>query len=180
MKDKIKEYFMNIITKLNDFDTKWFFKINNSELRCSTLNSFMLAMTQLGEAWLPLMAVMLFYTKEGGSLEFVQKIIWSFAISGGITQVIKHCVDRTRPTVLPGAITVGPAPTSQSFPSGHTTSAFAFATTCALFFPNWTIVALILASLAGISRIYLGVHYPLDVLFGGAIGILTSVIVYIF
>lgn len=176
----VKTWFNNFLTKYGEKDTELFFAINGTSLRNSTLNSFMLAMTQLGEAWLPLLGVVLFYSKEGMPVEILQKILWAYAISGGICQIIKHLVDRPRPSTLPGAITVGPAPTSQSFPSGHTTSAFAFATMIALFFPSWTIVCLILGILAGISRIYLGVHYPLDVAVGALIGMITSCIVFIF
>lgn len=72
-----------------------------------------------------------------------------------------------------------------SFPSGHTTNAFALATAFGL---NWKIqffkknIKLIwflipLAAIIGFSRIYIGVHYPFDVLFGAIIGIIIGLIV---
>ena len=66
----------------------------------------MLAMTQLGEAWLPLILVILGQQYLGIHVEVVQKIIWSFAISGLITQIIKHAMDRERPTKLEDAILI--------------------------------------------------------------------------
>jgi len=71
-----------------------------------------------------------------------------------------------------------------SFPSGHTANAFALATAFGL---NWKIhifkknVRLIwllipVAAIIGFSRIYIGVHYPVDVLVGGIIGITTGLI----
>jgi len=53
-----------------------------------------------------------------------------------------------------------------SFPSGHTSASFAIATTIAFNMPRLSIVAFILAFAIGISRIYLGVHYPTDVMAG--------------
>lgn len=67
-------------------------------------------------------------------------------------------------------------PTSWSFPSGHTSSSFAFAT--AVFSNNkkWGIAAYILAAAIGFSRIYLGVHYCTDVLAGAVLGVVYGVI----
>ena len=71
-----------------------------------------------------------------------------------------------------------------SFPSGHTTNSFALATVFGL---NWQIpflkkklkliwLLIPLASIVGFSRIYVGVHYPIDVLVGAIIGIILGLI----
>ena len=67
-------------------------------------------------------------------------------------------------------------PHSWSFPSGHTSSSFAFAT--AVFSNNkkWGIAAYVLAAVIGFSRIYLGVHYFTDVLAGAVLGVVYGVI----
>ncbi len=68
-----------------------------------------------------------------------------------------------------------------SFPSGHTTTAFALALFLVLIFnmkrSSWLMV--ILAVLVGYSRVYLAVHFPVDVYFGSIIGVVSSVLVYI-
>lgn len=71
-------------------------------------------------------------------------------------------------------------PTSLSFPSGHTSSAFTFAMaiTMVLKKKGVAIPAFIFAFLMGISRIYVGVHYPTDVIVGAFVGILYAVIGY--
>jgi len=61
-----------------------------------------------------------------------------------------------------------------SFPSGHTSAAFVMAGLLSHFFPVVMIPAYSWASLVGLSRVYLGVHYPADVLAGMVIGVISS------
>jgi len=63
-----------------------------------------------------------------------------------------------------------------SFPSGHTAAAFAIALSLLGAAPALVIPALILAFAVGFARIYLGVHYPIDVVFGALLGCFTGLI----
>jgi undecaprenyl-diphosphatase len=67
-----------------------------------------------------------------------------------------------------------PMPASSSFPSGHTASAFAFATGAGQAAPDLSAPLRVLASLVGYSRIHTGVHYPADVLAGAFIGVTAA------
>jgi undecaprenyl-diphosphatase len=89
------------------------------------------------------------------------------ALSSGI----KHLVDRARPPLDDALITV---PTSPSFPSGHATTAFAAAAVISVLSPRLRRPAFALAALVAASRVYLGVHYALDVLAGAALGTLVG------
>jgi len=66
-----------------------------------------------------------------------------------------------------------------SFPSDHTILFFSFCISFWLFRKGWWFLWVILASLVGISRIWVGVHYPADVLVGAIISIISSSIVYL-
>lgn len=67
-----------------------------------------------------------------------------------------------------------------SFPSGHTSSAFAVATSLSLSYPEWYVVApsMTWATLMGAARVWHGVHYPSDVLVGAGIGTGTAFAVH--
>ena len=61
-----------------------------------------------------------------------------------------------------------------SFPSGHTSASFAAATAIYAIDRRWGVAAYVLAALIGFSRLYLGVHFPTDVLAGAVVGILAA------
>jgi membrane-associated phospholipid phosphatase len=89
-----------------------------------------------------------------------------------ISTTLKYTIDRDRPFVTYPDIQKLSAAGSPSFPSGHTSEAFATATSLSIAFPKWYVIApaYVWASAAAYSRMHLGVHYPTDVLAGAIIG----------
>lgn len=65
-------------------------------------------------------------------------------------------------------------PDKYSFPSGHTSAAFLYATLLISFYPAFAVPLIVYAYLVGISRIILNLHYPTDVIFGMIIGYSTA------
>jgi undecaprenyl-diphosphatase len=94
----------------------------------------------------------------------------SFALASGLNAVAKEVVDRSRPPGEIGLEAVVGVPGSPSFPSGHAMTAFAVAGAIALLAPRLRWAVLGLASVIAVSRVYLGVHFWLDVLAGAAFG----------
>ena len=92
--------------------------------------------------------------------------------SAVITTTLKFTIDRERPFVTYPDIQKLTGAGSPSFPSGHTSEAFAVATSLSMAFPEWYVIApsFLWAGAAGYSRMHLGVHYPSDVLVGALVG----------
>jgi membrane-associated phospholipid phosphatase len=102
------------------------------------------------------------------------KIIGSLVINTAITQGLKYTINRQRPyDAYPTIINPYNIETDASFPSGHTSTAFALATSLSMQNKKWYVVipAFAWATSVGYSRMYLGEHYPSDVFAGAAIGI---------
>lgn len=98
-----------------------------------------------------------------------------------LTEGIKLAVDRPRPYIK-YPLDVHPYDNSEtglSFPSAHTSVAFNAATTLAMRFNKWyiTVPAFAWAGCVGYSRMYLGEHYPSDVIAGAAIGVGSAFLV---
>lgn len=96
----------------------------------------------------------------------------AFAATVAETYLLKYAVNRDRPYVTHPDLNPLGSENSRSFPSGHTSSAFSIATSLSLNYPKWYVIvpAYAWASATGYSRMYLGVHYPTDVLTGAVLG----------
>jgi membrane-associated phospholipid phosphatase len=123
-----------------------------------------------GAVWLVLAAGLAF------SLRRPQVFVWTLVADGLgelVADVLKAAIPRARPHVH---ALVG-RPHSHSFPSGHATTSFACATVLALAVPKLRVPLIVLAAAIAWSRVYVGVHYPLDVLAGAALGTCVGALV---
>lgn len=105
----------------------------------------------------------------------------SILFANALTTTLKFSVNRPRPfTAHPDVIYKKGIGGPLSFPSGHTTNAFATATSLSLAFPRWYVIvpAYTYAIAIGYSRMYLGMHYPSDVIVGALIGIGASFLTF--
>jgi undecaprenyl-diphosphatase len=105
---------------------------------------------------------------------FVLTVI-AVAVADWTSIALKALFDRPRPPLrYPEPKTLVPLPHDASFPSGHAATSFAAATILSFAFPRWAPAFLVLAAAVAFSRVYVGVHYPLDVIGGAVLGVLVA------
>jgi undecaprenyl-diphosphatase len=117
----------------------------------------------------------LYFLKRADFKQHALPLVIAVALSGGLVNILKPIVDRPRPGPYfenQGMAIHVPAgtPPDKAFPSGHTQTAFGTAVYLSLMYPVLSPLFLTLAALVGLSRMAIGVHYPLDVLVGALFG----------
>jgi undecaprenyl-diphosphatase len=176
-----------MISFLIHCDDKLFLLINSHHNGLGDI--FFYIITWLGNGWVitPILLIIAY-------AKVPKKRLWLFILvsasgmiaSGLINSKIKDIAHRPRPIAYfsqSQADTIGtPSPhfkvhvvgqplSYRAFPSGHTNTAFSAATLVALTFGGWFWLAFIPAALVGYSRMYMGLHFPLDVAAGALLGL---------
>ncbi len=146
-------------------------------IHSSVLDLLMNAVSFFGEMFLPLVAITVLYWCIDKKKAFIITSVMTTALI--TTQIIKSIVRSPRPFQVYPELIEGDrisTATGYSFPSGHSTLGSAFYSACARAFTNPLITAasILLIILIPVSRLYLGVHWPIDVLAGTLIGLAAS------
>ncbi len=154
-------------------------------LRCAPLSLFLIPLTIFGGCgtmWIILSVLLLFRpdTRKAGWMALLSLLLCYIFND----LILKELVQRSRPFwVIPELTTLVAEPTSYSFPSGHACSSFAAAHTYWMGLKErrfrwlrWVTMAL--AALMAFSRLYVGVHYPTDVLAGCLVGFVGSGVIW--
>lgn len=144
------------------------------ERRKSGFTRFMKLMTRAGDGWLyPVLAVWQFATVTV-TFRWFLTALFSYIIEMTFQLTIKNLSGRRRPfNRFPGIKNLVAPPDQYSFPSGHTAVATVSAIIFSVGYPPATPVFIVFAALVGFSRVYLGVHYPTDVIVGVLLGIFS-------
>jgi undecaprenyl-diphosphatase len=123
----------------------------------------------------PLLATVLLAVDRAVGREFLTAAVAAFCVELPAYKLIKQSVKRDRPyKILPGVVGRVKPSDRFSFPSGHTAAAFLVATLLGNAYPYLFPFAGTWALAVGFSRIYLGVHYPTDVVAGILLGTLSA------
>ncbi len=155
-----------------DFEKPLFGLVNDS-MKCGFFDTVMPVVSELGNTWYQLGILGVFWV--GGGRRTRRTVEICLAGLGGIAvagTAIKYLVNRPRPPAVYGTDVnvLGPVLNEHSFPSGHTMSAWVIATVVAERHPRLKTLMYTLAGLVAFSRVYMGVHFPTDVIAGAVIG----------
>lgn len=147
------------------------------------LNHIMQFFTLIGTdglIWL-VIALILLITVKYRKIGFM--VFFASGINFVIVELLKHIVKEPRPFITHPELlhyVIGKAPASFSFPSGHASAAFAAACVFAYYFRKLAIPAYVLAVCIAVSRVFLLVHYPTDVIFGAIAGLISAGLAFFF
>lgn len=142
-------------------------------LESEALTGLMQKLTRLGDASTWIVVGLALGTVGGPRFFGLLGLGSGFAVI--LSQLLKRLCRRERPHLaITGLAALAEIPDAFSFPSGHTAAAFAAATALAGEGTGLAVLVTALALGIALSRIYLGAHYPLDVLAGAGLGISTG------
>lgn len=149
-----------------------FFYFLNRRMHCRLLDIFMKSVTSLGSTAFALLVTLAFLmaSRKTGLILMINLTLSQIGI-----QALKRLVNRPRPYLTYNwVLSLKPPKCKYSFPSGHSCSALSIALTISYFIPGSAAVLIPIAATVGLSRIYLGCHYPTDV----SVGFFVSLFVY--
>lgn len=170
-----------IVNWITTHDTHAFLFVNR-QLKCKFFDFLLPKITHMGGATFTITSLLLIITLGDQLTRFlaIQAFI-SLALSHVVVHFIKKVYCRERPYVKLTDVNLSANPLKDySFPSGHTTAAFSVAIVFSLHSVFLALCLLPVAALIGVSRMYLGLHYPTDCLIGALIGTVSSILVVLF
>ncbi len=162
-----------MLGSLKDFDIELFYWINHG-LKNSFFDWYMPFITRIDNWLIPLIIITLILMTRGGKKGriFCVSMIIIITISDQLcSSLLKPFFDRPRPsTVLADVNLLIGFKSSMSFPSSHAVNAFAVGVFSSFYYKRWMPVFLMLSVSVAISRVYIGVHFPFDIIAGGILG----------
>ena len=147
-------------------------------LRSPALTPFFKAVADYGAIVMVIYVICMLLWEKRKVFPIASACIVCGLLGDHIKDYLKHLVKRPRPFLdIPALETLIKRPKGFSFPSGHTTLAFAIAfIICRILPKRYSIPAFLIAALVSFSRLYMGLHYPTDILGGICVGYVAGLI----
>jgi undecaprenyl-diphosphatase len=159
---------MRVLQSIQDFDRRWLLLLQQSQ---SWLALHARLISRTGDGYLYVLISGLVVLALGTDSVFLPHVLLAFAVERVVYWVLKNSLKRKRPAqALPGFKSGIIASDEFSFPSGHTSGAFLFVTLLVLHFGPALVLLYPWAMAVGMSRVYLGVHFPTDTVMGAVLG----------
>jgi undecaprenyl-diphosphatase len=170
---------MKLLLTFYHFECRLFEKVNR-HFEKRFLNLFFRNITHLGGATLTIVTMlllMIFSSNQARTTAMSGAL--ALALSHIPVHIVKKLFPRKRPYLMLEKTSFHSNPLQDhSFPSGHTTAIFSVIIPYMIYVPMLSFLLIPLGVCVGISRIYLGLHYPSDVLAGGLLGSCMGTLCY--
>jgi len=177
--DLLRTAVLKRLKPIDALDANLFLRINHLP-HAPALNRFFYFFTLVftgGTAWFVLMAIVTLFNRRLGWRMIRESALPLALATMTVEQPIKAYFRRRRPFIdIIQAIVIGKKPGTWSFPSGHSATAFGGAWIFSRYLPRLNWLWYTIAGLTAFSRIYLGDHYPGDVVSGSVLGVLFSIL----
>lgn len=174
--------FSSVLEKIVQLDTS-LFSLLNGKTQNAVFDFLMPILTNLDYWRIPialLLVSLAVFGKKRGRIGIILLILGITLSDQICNSLIKPMVGRIRPcNVLENVHLLVNCTNTFSFPSSHATNMFAGTLLLSFVYPRWRVVLLLIATVVAYSRVYVGVHYPFDVLAGIILGIICALVAVI-